>query len=125
MSENFPIEYLGALPENSVLAISEITSNVIDYWDSLPSEMEDQQIDYFLEAFSIVKALASNLDYINIDEPLISGDSSDIVILIMAYIRAMSVESKESEILVKISQYDNDHINLKKIYFLMSLQKET
>jgi hypothetical protein len=75
----FDESYLDSLPNDPLLAVNEITHNAIDYWADLPSHQLHTEVDFFLEAFAIAKALLDNVPAIDLNEPEIVGTPNNVV----------------------------------------------
>ena len=53
----FNEEYLDSLPNEPLLAVSEVVNKTVDHWDNLPPNQEHSEFETFIEAFAIVNAL--------------------------------------------------------------------
>lgn len=112
MSDNFSNVYLTSLPSEPLLALLEFTAKVISYWIDVPEEKEEEQTDYLLEAFSITKALAMNVEQVDEQPPILIGSEENIRTKIIEYIYSIQKETKGHGIKIKALEYDNKYISL-------------
>ncbi|MBU1192244.1 MAG: hypothetical protein KKE76_11045 [Gammaproteobacteria bacterium] len=105
----FSDEYLEALPNEPLLAISKIVNEALDRWDEILPGQIGVEYDYYLECFAIVRVLASNVKDLFLNIPELSGSTTDIVEQIVAFFTYTKAEMSEHVTQLKMAKFSNKY----------------
>jgi hypothetical protein len=101
----FNEEYLDSLPNEPVLAISEVVNKAIDFWASIGQGQEYEEYEFFLEAFAITKALLDHIPEINIVQPELKASPQNVVTELNNYFNELKLAVGEQHVLIKSAQF--------------------
>jgi len=106
----FDDDYLDRLPSDSLAALSQITTDISNRIAATPSVSERiEDIDTYLEAYSVSVVLMNNLNDIYVDGVAISGGNHEILNRIILYFSKLNIEISQYELALKMASFNSKH----------------
>ena len=101
-------EYIETLPDEPLLALSELAKKVEEIWNTLPQDEEDQEYEFFLGSFALAKVLLNNTS-IFIDIPSVTGVPLQASKTIRSFFSNVSSAIQDSIIDLKMAQMESKY----------------
>ncbi len=105
----FDEKYIDSLPDEPLLAISQIVNVSLDEWANTPEVHEGNNYEYYLEAFAIVQALAQNVNDLSLDVPKLNGDTREISKQIVNFFMDVKSQIADHFVALKMAQFSNKY----------------
>ena len=107
--EMFDDSFIDSLPNEPLLALSDVVDIMITKWGQLPAEQEAVEYEFFLEGFAIASALAKNIPAIDFELPSISAAPDETVSQIHDFCTRTKTEIAKHIVQLKSAQFSRKY----------------